>query len=254
MSGARDLILYRGGPKTSDYLTRFFSLLDVSGSLSSGNAPLLQGDYWIEDASQPTITEPNAKRWPYYDSDDIAIGSYHVLMTHMARLSALSAESMSELGQQDPAAIAGKVQILHDNLINWWNSCPPRLRDQTTDWRRIPRSRKLTVPETLEEESFSSCKSCMKGCVIYLHHILDPTGQEPQNEEVIAAISFILETAKETPEGFGLEMGLYWGLFMAGIAIFNDLIAEELIRHKLRSDTGVSIYVCRQPRDRSGES
>jgi hypothetical protein len=164
-------------------------------------------------------------------------------MTYMARISRISAEEMSDLGRQDPDSIRMKVEQLHTDLLEWWSGCPPRLRDQTTDWRRMPRPQKLTVPETLEEEAISSSKSCMKGLVIYIHHILDPIGQYPQNDEVIEAISFILETAKEIPEGFGLEMGLYWGLFMAGIAIFNDEIAEELIRHKLSSDTSVSIYV-----------
>jgi hypothetical protein len=45
LQGARDLILFRGGPRTTDYLTRFFSFLDVSGSLSSGAGPLLEGNY-----------------------------------------------------------------------------------------------------------------------------------------------------------------------------------------------------------------
>jgi hypothetical protein len=210
---------------------------------------LLQGNYWLEDDIHPNVVEENGKRWPYYDSDDIMIRRYHELMTYMARLSRLSAEGLSDLGLRNPDAVIEKVRVLHVDLITWWDGCPPRLRDQTTDWRRLPRPRKLTVPETLEEEAFSSCKACMKGCVIYLHHILDPFGHQPQNEEVIEAISFILETAKETPEGFGLEMGLYWGLFMAGVAIFNDVVAEELIRHKLKSDTSVSIYV-KRPYDR----
>lgn len=57
------------------------------------------------------------------------------------------------------------------------------------------------------------------------------------------AIAEILEIAKETPEGFGLEMGLYFGLFMAGIAVFNEPNEEDLLRRKLKADTSVSIYV-----------
>ena len=159
-------------------------------------------------------------------------------MTYMVRLATLSEESAT-----NPDAIIEKLSVLHVDLLSWWETCPPRLRDQTTDRRRLPRPRKLTILETLEE-AFSSCKSCMKGCLIYLHHLRDPLEQdESAREEVIEAITFILETAKETPEGFGLEMGLYWGLFMAGVAILNDEVAEEFIRHKLTADTSVSIYV-----------
>jgi hypothetical protein len=72
---------------------------------------------------------------------------------------------------------------------------------------------------------------------------MDPLGQNPQPQEVKDAISEILEIAKQTPGGYGLEMGLYWGLFMAGVAIFNDDAAEDLIRQKLKADKSISIYV-----------
>ncbi|KAH8663397.1 fungal-specific transcription factor domain-containing protein [Tricladium varicosporioides] len=243
LQGARDLILYRGGPKTSDYLTRFFSLLDVSGSLSSGAGPLLQGNYWIDDGlGGSSSIDPKLLRWPYYDSDNVMVSHFHELMIYMAKLSRLSSEAMSDLGRQRPELIVQKAAQIEEELRTWWGRCPPALRDQSNDWRRLPRQRKLTVAETLEEEAFSSTKSCMCGCIIYLNHILDPIGQEPQKPEVLEAINQILEIAKETPEGYGLEMGLYWGLFMAGVAIFNDLMAEDLIRRKLKSDTSVSIY------------
>jgi hypothetical protein len=114
---------------------------------------------------------------------------------------------------------------------------------RTKSWRRQTRPRKLTVEETLEEEAFSSTKSCMQGCTIYLDHILDPLCSGPQKPEVIEAINGILEIAKEIPEGYGLEMGIYWGLFIAGVAIFNDPVSEDLIRWKLKADTTYCIYV-----------
>lgn len=49
LQGARDLIFYRGGLRTADYLTRFFSLLDVSGSMFAGVGPLLDVDYLLDD-------------------------------------------------------------------------------------------------------------------------------------------------------------------------------------------------------------
>lgn len=164
-------------------------------------------------------------------------------MTHMAKLARLSAESMSDMGLLHPEYIQRKGAQVHDELTSWWSTCPPQLRDQRTDWRRQYRPRKLTVAETLEEEAFSSTKSCMQGCIIYLNHVLDPLGQNPQPQEVKDAIYEILEIAKETPGGYGLEMGLYWGLFMAGVAIFNDEAAEDLIRQKLKADKSISIYV-----------
>ncbi|TVY68926.1 Transcriptional regulatory protein pro1 [Lachnellula suecica] len=249
LQGARDLILYRGGPQKDNYLTRFFSLLDVSGSLSSGTGTLLQGNYWLEDVDFNGANSPGTpsiprkiNKWPYYDNENVMIYQFHQLMVYMAKLSALSAEAMSELGQKNPETIVEKVASIREDLTTWWSHCPPRLRDQSNDWRRLPRPRKLTVSETLEEEAFSSTKSVLAGCYIYLNHILDPVGREPQNPEVIQAISEILEIAKETPEGYGLEMGLYWGLFMAGVAVFNDPVAEDLIRRKLKSDISVSIY------------
>jgi len=249
LQGARDLILFRGGPSTDQYLTRFFSFLDISGSLSSGGGPLLQGNYWIEDGDPTNRLPRRSQRWPYYDEGDIMVSHFHMLMTHMAKLSRLSAESMSDMGLLHPEYIQEKGAQVHDELISWWSTCPPRLRDQRTDWRRQYRPRKLTVAETLEEEAFSSTKSCMQGCIIYLNHVLDPLGQKPQPQEVKDAIDEILEIAKETPGGYGLEMGLYWGLFMAGIAIFNDEAAEDLIRQKLKADKSISIYHADRPLD-----
>jgi hypothetical protein len=171
------------------------------------------------------------------------VSHFHMLMTFMARLARLSSESMSDFGVNNPEAIAQKGAEIHEDLTLWWSRCPPQLRDQGTDWRREVRPRKLTVPETLEQEAFSSTKSCMLGCLIYLGHILDPLGLQVQKQEISDAVYEILEIAKETPEGYGLEMGLYFGLFMAGIAVFNDEPSENLIRQKLRADQSISIYV-----------
>ena len=75
LQGARDLILFRGGPKISDYLTRFFSLLDVSGSLCSGGGPLLQGNYWLDNDPVTDSTGYHSPggivKWPYYDFDAV---------------------------------------------------------------------------------------------------------------------------------------------------------------------------------------
>jgi hypothetical protein len=236
------LILYRGGPRTDDFLVRFFSYLDISGSLSSGAGPLLQGNYWLEEGpgQEKSISK---KAWPYYDNESVMTNVFQGMMVHMAKLSKLSAESMSDQGIQNPEMIIEKAHQIGHELRTWWQSCPSRLRDQSNYWRTQTRERKLTVAETLEEEAFSSTKSCYAGCIIYLNHVLDPFGREPQSEELLAAITDILETGKECPEGYGLEMGYNWGLFMAGIAIFNDEVAESLIRHKLKGDATGSIYV-----------
>lgn len=243
LQGARDLILFRGGPKSNEYLTRFFSFLDVSGSLSSGAGPLLDGNYWLEDTDTGDGSErPKKMKWPYYDDGNVMADHFRQLMIFMAQLSRLSADSMGELGINHPDIIVQRAYEIHDDLLAWWQCCPPELRDQRNDWRRQNRPRKLTVPETLEEEAFSSTKSCMQGCIIYLNHILDPFGRGPQKLEVVEAINDILEIAREIPEGYGLEMGIYWGLFMAGVAIFNDVVAEDLIRRSMKADSNSSIY------------
>lgn len=238
------MILFRGGPKSNEYLTRFFSFLDVSGSLSSGAGPLLDGNYWLEDTDTGDGSgRPKKMKWPYYDDGNVMADHFRQLMIFMAQLSRLSADSMGELGINHPDIIVQRAYEIHDDLLAWWQCCPPELRDQRNDWRRQNRPRKLTVPETLEEEAFSSTKSCMQGCIIYLNHILDPFGRGPQKLEVVEAINDILEIAREIPEGYGLEMGIYWGLFMAGVAIFNDVVAEDLIRRSMKADSNSSIYV-----------
>lgn len=65
--------MYRGGPKTTDYLSRFFSLLDVSGSLFAGGGPLIEGNYWLEDAPQPDGNRPASgiRNWPAYDPEGV---------------------------------------------------------------------------------------------------------------------------------------------------------------------------------------
>jgi len=77
------------------------------------------------------------------------VNHFHQLIVYMAKLSRLSSESMGELGLHRPGVIAKKAYDIHDELLAWWQSCPPSLRDQSNDWRRQTRPRKLTVEETL---------------------------------------------------------------------------------------------------------
>lgn len=67
------MILYRGGPRTTDYLTRFFSLLNVSGSLTAGGGPLLEGNYWLEDQVDENGNKQKSAipNWPAYDPDGV---------------------------------------------------------------------------------------------------------------------------------------------------------------------------------------
>lgn len=159
----------------------------------------------------------------------------------MAQLSSLSSESMDN--NVDLDEIRMEAFRIRRDLSQWWVNCPPALRDQNNDWRRQVRPRKLTAHETLAEEAFASTKSCMYGCVLYLNHILDPLGLEPPKPEVVEAAREIQEIVKEIPEGYGLEVGHYWSLFMVGINVFNDPRVEGFLRKKLKSDTWVSIYV-----------
>lgn len=153
---------------------------------------------------------------------------------------------MTEFGKLNKDSIREDAEQIRADLYHWWTNCPPKLRDQPSDWRRRERITRLTVSETMEEEGATSIIAGMYGLVIYLNHIIDPFGQESQSPDMIVAIREILDIARETPEGYGLEMGLYWGLFMAGVAIFNDLEAEALLRKRLTSDSSISIYVsCR---------
>ena len=76
LQGARDLILYRGGPaKTTDYLMRFFSLLDISGSLTSGGGTLIKGNYWLEEETgdeQGHKPKSAVSNWPAYDPEGVS--------------------------------------------------------------------------------------------------------------------------------------------------------------------------------------
>ncbi|KAK5047639.1 hypothetical protein LTR84_006304 [Exophiala bonariae] len=170
------------------------------------------------------------------------VDNFHELMVHMAKLSKLSAQSMTELGRQNPGLIRDTAMSIRQGLRKWWSLRPPELRDQINDWRSLPRAKPLAEPELLEQESFASIRSCKDACIIYLHHIINPTRIYSEGSEVSVAAEDILDIARKTPEGYGLEMGLLWGMFMAGVAIFNDTEAEALIRRKLSSDASISIY------------
>lgn len=210
----------------------------------SGRGPLIQGNYWLE-VGKPRTDAFNRDnlQWPYYDDGAVMVDSFHELMVYMANLSNLSADSMTEFGRQNPGPIYEKAMSIGQELDEWWRSQPPELRDQDNDWRCRPRVTPLAERESLEQESFSSIRSCKYACIIYLHHIINPTGVQPRGSEVFIAVEGILDIARKTPEGYGLEMGLLWGIFMAGVAIFNDTQAEALIRRKLNSDMSISIYV-----------
>ncbi|PQE26091.1 Ergot alkaloid biosynthesis protein [Rutstroemia sp. NJR-2017a BBW] len=263
LQGARDIILYRGGPRTSDFLTRFFALLDISGSLWSGQGPLLPGHYWIEDAPTPSsppkqlpdgslvngpvLPGPSAPskgqlNWPYYDDGGVMTSTFHLFMIFIAKVSRLSSRAMAATTPEEEAQVRMDALEIRNEVEMWWQSCPPGLRDQRTDWRRQPRERKLTVAETLEEEAFSSTKACMHGVVMFIYHIINPLGLEPQSAEIPEAIKDVLEIAEETPEGYGLEMGLYYGLFAVGITVVNNYTIEEVVRRKLKADTRIALY------------
>lgn len=238
LQGARDLIRFRGGPQASNFLTRFFALLDISGSLFAGRGPLLEGNYWLENNSAGSS---KTSSWPSYDADGVMVEHFHALMTFMAQLSSLSQDSMTAFGVENPSVIEERAIKIYENLIRWWNNVPPEIREQPNDWRG--QDRKLSTAERLEAESFDSTKSCVYACIIYLDHIVDPLRTRPQPEPVSKAIRDILEIAREMPEGVGLEMGLHWGLFTAGAALFNDNENEELVRRKLGSNSSITLYV-----------
>jgi hypothetical protein len=171
------------------------------------------------------------------------VGAFHELMVYMACLSSLSADSMAESGRRNPDLIYARAMSIREGLQAWWESQPAHLRDQSNDWRSLPRERPMGKAEVLEQEAFSSIRSCTSACIIYLHHIINPIDDIPRGPEVSSAIESILAIVRKTPEGRGLEMGLLWGLFMAGVVISDDAEAEALIRRKLRSDASISIYV-----------
>lgn len=268
LQGARDLILFRGGPRRDDFLTRFFSLLDVSGSLWAGQGPLLPGNYWLEDApvspsspgssitspinSSPLASSPieprspareGALQWPYYDPQGIMTNSFHTFMIFMAKVAKLSGRSMHEKSPEAIAQIRAEVFEIKHELQYWWASCAQELRDLPIDWRRQPRQVNLSVADTLEYEAFSSTRACMQGCLLFVHHIINPIHQEPPDPEISVALKDVLDIAAETPEGYGLEMGLYYGLFAAGASVHNNYITEDTIRKKLKADTRIALYV-----------
>jgi hypothetical protein len=169
--------------------------------------------------------------------------NFHLFMIFIAKISKLSSRAMMTSTPEEENQIKMEALEIRNEVGLWWQSCPPGLRDQRTDWRRQPRERKLTVPETLEEEAFSSTKACMYGCVMFIYHIINPLGLEPQSAEIPEAIKDVLEIAEETPEGYGLEMGLYYGLFAVGITVVNNYTIEEVVRRKLKADTRIALYV-----------
>jgi hypothetical protein len=236
--------MHRGGPRTSDFLSRFFSLLDISGSLSSGQGPLIQGNYWLQiGPRQDDSRDHKALVWPDYDDGSVMVTAFHELMVYMANLSKLSAESMTDIGRQHVWLIHEKAMSIERELEKWWSLQPPELRDQDNHWRLHPRMKLAGWRQSLEQESFSSLRCCKYACVIYLHHIIQPVPSQSRRPEVSIAVEEILDIARNTPEGYGLEMGLLWGLFMAGVAIFNDDAAEDLIRRRLSPAASISIYV-----------
>ncbi|KAK0386137.1 hypothetical protein NLU13_5974 [Sarocladium strictum] len=170
------------------------------------------------------------------------VGAFHELMVCMACLSSLSAESMTTFGRSRPDLIYRRATSIRQELLIWWDAQPPELRDQRNDWRSLPCAKALDEAGMLEHESFASIRSCKFACTIYLQHTISPLAVHPLGSEVSAAVDDILSIARNTPEGYGLEMGLLWSIFMAGVAIFGDAEAEALIRRKLRSDASISIY------------
>lgn len=242
LEGAKKLIACRGGPQPNDYLTRFFSYLDISGSLFSGRLSF-PGKYWVDDATKGD----EILRWPCYDSKGAVADRTSTLMAFMSSLSTSSSDLTSNF-DRGSILIPDTAAQVKANLQAWWDSREPKLPDTTNDWRILPLPTKLNPSDTLENEAFSRTKLCFYGCIIYLHQMMHPSPSFPsQGPELVRAVNEIFDIAEKTPDGHGLEIGLYWGLFMAGVAIFNDVGNENFIRWKMRSDTKcvfVRVRIC----------
>jgi hypothetical protein len=128
-------------------------------------------------------------------------------MIFMAQISHLLSESMVK--EANSEYIKDQAEQIGSDLMKWWQSCYPAVRDQGNNWRQIIRPQRLSILETLEEEAFSKLRSYLYACIIYLNYILNPFGHEPQKFEVTNAIKEILETVKEVPKGHRLEVGHY---------------------------------------------
>lgn len=247
LQGARDLILYRGGPEPSNFLTRFFSYLDVAGSIFAGRPPLISGNYWLEDPSDNEDSSgslPGKREWPHYDSGGLMVDHFRGLMVYMAQLSSLSADSMTESGQENPTLIRQKAHVIRDDLLDWWRDVPPALRELRSEWRTTYAN--LSTAERLENEALASTKTVMLACIVYLNHIIDPLGNQMEKGDVSQAVDEIIAFVDGTPENAGLEMGLFYGLFTVGAALFNDPEREAFVRRKLETDTKASLYVSPQ--------
>lgn len=90
LKGARELIVHRQGLSTDHFLLRFFSLLDVSGSLLASQETLLPGNYWLGEQESSQMSHP----WPYYDGG-LMVDNSHALMVYMARVSRLSSKCLA---------------------------------------------------------------------------------------------------------------------------------------------------------------
>lgn len=133
--------------------------------------------------------------------------------------------------------------LLKSALILRVGGNPPRqMRKKSNGGRQ---SEKYMHHERLRKVRKASIRCSVYACIIYLYHIVNPVFRDPRSPEVTNAIAEILEIARVTPEGCGFEMRLYFGLFMAGIAVFNEPVEEDLLRTRFKADKGISIYVCR---------
>lgn len=98
-----------------------------------------------------------------------------------------------------------------------------------------------SCPQGLLGRQMWRTKLRMCSCVIYLHPMLELTSQHYQ--DVNNAVQEILAIAEKIPEGHSSEDGLYLGLFMAGVTVFNDYTQEGFIRRRMKSNSRC-IFVC----------
>ncbi|KAH7418778.1 fungal-specific transcription factor domain-containing protein [Cadophora sp. MPI-SDFR-AT-0126] len=216
LKGASILIKLIGVREQSSRLTRFFHILDISNAMICSSAPI-----W-GDCSDLDLAGPSP--WPVYDTEHVAITSFQKLMTIMAKMACLSEASLSHQGESQ----SRDAHTLHADLLAWWQSCPPQIRSQTNDWRDLSRRQPLGVDETLQQELFTRIRACRFGCELYLQHILNPLCKEPWKGA--SAVEEIMKIVDATPPGHGLELGLDWSMFVAGLSISCDYETEGFIR------------------------
>ncbi len=215
LQGAGHLVNHLGAAgllRTADgaFLLRYFAYHDIMAALSTGNRPLLDGVYWVQDI--------DAK----IEAADSFMGLAHHVLRHLTTICAFVADT-ADLEYSSSTDRRSRVTLQADDMAQALRQQDLQLQVDLTD-RHID-----ALVHHAEAFRFASL------FYLYRHLLRFCDAGAVYRLRMADCVREIFRHVSLIPANLFCEMGLLFPLFMAGIGSMDDAETSQYIHNRLRS-------------------